>query len=225
MYSICMIYLIVMNDSDEVIARITMRLAGVLQSTRDLWVRRVSEYFNQMESLVNGQWFDTDDLPGIIRESKQAAREALEGLSNDLSSEMLHVMSGTIQRFESENTSLLNEINSLRESLSFALSGDENDVRRENENLRRALMEFPEFTVLATLQRYSVLRYNELSELTNIKKGKLRKFVKTLASKGYISIDKKSKPHRILFVSAPWRLINNEQSVVINTSLFVPSRP
>ncbi len=195
-----------MSGSDELVARLTMRLAGVLQSTRDLWVKRVSEYFSQLESLVNGQWFEREDLPGLIRESKSAAKEALEGLSNDLSSQMLHMLSATVQRFESENTELAERIESLTESLSLALSGDENDVRRENENLRNALMTVPKFQLLLHIQKSSVLTYDELSRLSGMTKGKIRSYVKALVADGYVLVNKNTKPHTLIFVSAPWRM-------------------
>ena len=159
-------------------------------------------------------------MKGVIREARMATREALDGLGNDLSSELVHSSSGVVQRYEYERASLVEEINDLRASVARSLSGDENEVRRENESLRTALQSIPEFHVLQHIRISSYLTYDELSKIVGIKKGKLRKLVKALAERGYVNIDKKSKPHRVVYISAPWRssIFSDESAETLSSS-------
>ncbi|MCK5152634.1 MAG: hypothetical protein KAQ65_12360 [Candidatus Thorarchaeota archaeon] len=45
-----------MTNPDDNAARLTLKLAGVFQEVRDIWVRRLESYFGQLESLIDGQW-------------------------------------------------------------------------------------------------------------------------------------------------------------------------
>jgi DNA-binding MarR family transcriptional regulator len=193
-----------MAQPDDVAARTTLRIAGVFQEIRDSWVRRLDSYFNQIESLLEGQWIDVQDMTGIIHESRMASREAIDGLGNDLSSELVHASNGIITRYEAERASLQEEINDLRQTISRLLSGDANAIRRENEALRSAIASVPEFSLLETIEKNRRTSYDDLAIVTGVKKSSLRKLVKELASRGYVGIDKKTKPHSIIFISSPW---------------------
>ncbi|MBE0527246.1 MAG: hypothetical protein IH631_09905, partial [Candidatus Thorarchaeota archaeon] len=50
-----------MTNPDETAARTTLRIAGVFQEIRDSWVRRLDSYYNQIESLTEGDWIDSQD--------------------------------------------------------------------------------------------------------------------------------------------------------------------
>lgn len=193
-----------MTTTDDNTARITLRIAGVLQEIRDLWSKRLDTYYTQIESLVDGQWLESEDILGIIRESRMASREALDGLGNDLSAELVHTSSGVVARYESERLSFIEEINDLRNEISRLLSGDENSVRCENESLRAAIDALPEFKLLKIIQRNRRVDYNQLSDYAGEKKSTVRKLVKELMKKGYVNVDKKCRPHKIIFLSAPW---------------------
>jgi hypothetical protein len=193
-----------MSTPEDIAARSTLKLAGIFQQARDLWVRRIDSYFSHLESLTNGQRLDPSDITGIIKESKLASREALDGLGNDLSTELIHASNGMLVRYESERVILLNEISALKLSLDTYLSGDENAARRENQSLRTALMKMPEFQLLTVIQREHRASYSLLSELSGAKKGKVRKYVKALAESGFCHVDKKSRPHAVIFDFAPW---------------------
>ncbi|MCK4484507.1 MAG: hypothetical protein KAU89_06760 [Candidatus Thorarchaeota archaeon] len=193
-----------MSTAEDMAARLTLKLAGVFQQVRNLWVQRIDSYFSQLESLTNGQWLDSSDIAGIIKESKLASREALDGLSNDLSAELIHASNGMLVRYESERVTLLNEISNLQLSLDRYFSGDENAARRENQTLRTALMKMPEFQLLTIIQSEHRASYGRLSELSGAKKGKVRKFVKALVKSEFCHVDKKSRPHTVIFDLAPW---------------------
>jgi hypothetical protein len=194
----------VMTSQEENSGRFTLKLAGVLQEVRDLWVRRLDTYYNQLESLVDGQWLNEDDIRGILRESRMASREALDGLGNDLSSELLHVSNGIVARYEAERASLMQEINDLRESLGRALSGDERSIRRENETLHSAIAQVPEYELLQVVEASGRTTYDQLSEDSGRPKRAVRKLVKRLCSLGHVRIDKKARPHQVVYLSAPW---------------------
>jgi hypothetical protein len=170
-----------MTTTDDNTARMTLRIAGVLQEIRDIWAKRLDAYFAQIESLVDGQWLEIEDVIGIIRESRLASREALDGLGNDLSAELVHTSNGVVARYEAERLSFVEEINDLRTEIGQLLSGDENILRRE-------------------------------------KKSTIRKLVKELMKKGYVNIDKKSRPHAIIYLIAPW--ITKEESSQQNLEGF-----
>ncbi len=193
-----------MNYSDETIAKYTLRTAGTLQELRDSWIRKLDRYFEQIEELVQGEWFDTRDLLGIIRESRMATREALDGLSSDLSAEVVHSSNGIISRFVAERESLLEEIKDLRSSYSRAIAGDEHSVRRENESLYQAIKLIPEYRLLSVIQNLKRATYSELADLENQKKGTIRKLAKLLAERGYIYLNKSTRPHTVEFLYAPW---------------------
>ncbi|MHA1134871.1 MAG: winged helix-turn-helix domain-containing protein [Candidatus Thorarchaeota archaeon] len=193
-----------MNNPDETAARTTLRIAGVFQEIRDSWVRRLDSYYNQIESLTEGDWIEAQDLSGIIREARLASREAMDGLGNDLSSELVHSSNGIITRYEAERASLQEEINDLRKSLSRALSGDANNIRRENEALRIALLSVPEFGLLQLIQKNRRSTYDQLVETSGLTKAKVRKYAKELMARGYVHLDKKTRPHQIVYLSTPW---------------------
>ncbi len=194
----------VMASPDDIAARTTIRIAGAFQEIRDSWVRRLDSYYNQVESLLEGQWFDLADFAGIVRESRLASREAIDGLGNDLSSELIHASNGIITRYEAGRASLQEEINDLRGSLSRALSGDANAIRRENEALRLAINAVPEYSLLEIIRKNKRLSYDELADRGGQSKAKARKFAKQLSNLGYVAIDKKTKPHSVVFLSCPW---------------------
>lgn len=193
-----------MTTTDDNTARVTLRIAGALQEIRDIWAKRLDVYFTQIQSLIDGQWLDSKDIIGIIREARMATREALDGLGNDLSAELVHASNGVVARYEAERLSFVEEINDLRDEISRLLSGDENTLRRENESLRAALDAIPEFRLLRLIQRNRRCDYNRLAEESHEKKSAVRKMVKELVKKGYVSVDKKSRPHAIIYLLAPW---------------------
>jgi hypothetical protein len=193
-----------MTTIDDNAARMTLRIAGVLQEIRDIWAKRLDVYYTQVESLVDGQWLETEDVVGIIRESRMASREALDGLGNDLSAELVHTSNGVVARYEAERLSFIEEINDLRDEISRLLSGDENAMRRENESLRSAIDSLPEFNLLKVIQRSRKTNYKELETNSGEKKSVIRKLVKELMKKGYVNVDKKSRPHAIIYLTAPW---------------------
>jgi DNA-binding MarR family transcriptional regulator len=211
-----------MASPDEIAARTTIRIAGVFQEIRDSWVRRLDSYYNQIESLLEGKWFDSEDLAGIIRESRLASREAIDGLGSDLGSELVHASNGIISRYEAERASLQEEINDLRSALTRALSGDANAIRRENETLRSAIISVPEYNLLETIRRIRRVSYDELTERTDLTKAKLRKHVKELKNRGYVAIDKKTKPHSIIFLSCPWSASEPEIQYTLDTGQVTP---
>ncbi|MCF2137823.1 MAG: winged helix-turn-helix domain-containing protein [Candidatus Thorarchaeota archaeon] len=200
-----------MTGSEEIAARMTLKLAGELQQIRDVWVRRLENYFTQLESLVEGQWLDTSDLKGLIRESQSAAREALDGLGGDLSAVLVHESGGLFARFESERQSLSDEINTLRSELAQVLSGNENAIRIENQTLRAALFKIPEFKLLKIIKESGRASYKALSKSYGGKATAVRKLVKSLEKMGYVAIDKKSRPHTVVFLSAPWYSGTNDE--------------
>ena len=199
-----------MTNPDDNAARLTLKLAGVFQEVRDIWVRRLESYFGQLESLIDGQWISHEDMTGVLHEARMAAREALDGIGTDLSSELVHESNGVFGRFESERQSLIEEINDLRSSLSLANSGDEGLIRKENEALRHALLRLPEFHLLESLRVLGRVSYDVLAKSSGQKKSLVRRHCKKLVESGYIAIDKKSRPHQVFFISAPWR--NNRAS-------------
>ncbi|MHA1770547.1 MAG: winged helix-turn-helix transcriptional regulator [Candidatus Thorarchaeota archaeon] len=203
-----------MTDSDEIAARMTLKLAGELQQIRDVWVKRLENYFSQLESLVEGQWLDMADLKGLIRESQSAAREALDGLGGDLSAVLVHESGGLFARFENERQSLSDEIYTLRNQLAQVLSGNENTIRIENQALREALFKVPEFKLLKIVKEKGRVSYKELSKNYGEKTTTVRKLVKSLEKMGYVAIDKKSRPHTVVFLSAPWYSPASEESFV-----------
>lgn len=185
-------------------ARITLRIAGVFQEIRDIWVKRLDDYYTQIETLVDGQWLDSEDVIGIIRESRMASREALDGLGNDLSAELVHSSNGVIARYEAERLSFAEEISDLRDEIGRLLSGDENEMRRENESLRAAIDSIPEFKLLKIIQHSRRTDYKELETVSGLKKSVIRRLVKELMKRGYVNLDKKSRPHAIIYLTAPW---------------------
>ncbi|MFX0108316.1 MAG: winged helix-turn-helix domain-containing protein, partial [Candidatus Hodarchaeota archaeon] len=57
------------------------------------------------------------------------------------------------------------------------------------------------------LQTSGPVTYDSLAQLSGLTRGKTLKHVKILRKKGYVAIDKKARPHEVLFLSAPWRLL------------------
>jgi len=194
-----------MNDPDDNAARLTLKMAGVFQEVRDIWVRRLENYFGQIGSLIEGQWIEPKDMVGIVREAAEASREALDGLGTDLSAELVHESRGVFGRFESERQSLLEEITDLRNSLAEAASGDEGRIRKENAILRRAIVSIPEFKILEQIRIMGRGSYKEIAKSSGQKVVEVRKLSKKLMKNGYVNIDKKTRPHSVLFLSAPWR--------------------
>ncbi len=215
-----------MNSPEDSAARHTLRIAGVFQEIRDVWIRRLEDYFSQIESLIDGEWMQTEDMAGIVREAKSASREALDGLGADLSSELVHESHGIFKRFEVERQALNEEISDLRFSLAAANSGDEGLVRRENERMRHALANVPEYRLLGHVRELRRASYDELAKASHFKKSEVRKYAKSLMEKGHVAIDKKTKPHAIVFLSAPWRICaeesGNEDVQSSQLSLDVP---
>ncbi|MFW9770144.1 MAG: winged helix-turn-helix domain-containing protein [Candidatus Thorarchaeota archaeon] len=203
-----------MTTIEDNAARMTLRIAGVFQEIRDIWARRLDSYYSQMESLVDGQWLEAADILGIIREARLASREALDGLGNDLSSELVHTSNGVVARYEAMRSSLLEEIADLRNEISNLSSGDENAIRRENIALRDALLAVPEFDLLQIIQRNRRMTYDQLCEESGQKKSAVRKQAKELMKRGHINIDKKSRPHAIVYLSAPWSQRGLDQQVL-----------
>jgi hypothetical protein len=194
-----------MNSPEDSAARHTLRIAGVFQEIRDVWIRRLEDYFDQIESLIEGQWMQTEDMAGVVREAKSASKEALDGLGADLSSELVHESHGIFKRFEVEREALTEEINDLRFSLAATTSGDEGLMQRENERMRHALATIPEYRLLGFVRELGRASYDELVEISQLKKSKVRNYSKSLMEKGHVVIDKKTRPHVVVFLSAPWR--------------------
>ncbi|MFW9932695.1 MAG: hypothetical protein ACFFDR_08565 [Candidatus Thorarchaeota archaeon] len=206
-----------MNSPDDNAARLTLKMAGVFQEVRDTWVRRLENYYGQLESLINGQWIESSDMIGVLREAVSASREALDGLGTDLSAELVHESRGVFGRFESERQALLEEINDLRNSLAVAISGDEGFIRKENYRLREIIMSVPEYRLLEFIRTKGRGSYNEIAELSRLKVSEVRKLSRILMNKGFITIDKKSKPHAIVFISAPWKQVQNSVDAAFDT--------
>lgn len=202
-----------MNTNDDAAARATLKMAGVFQGKRDLWVRRLETYFSEVERLVVGEWLDSTDLIGLVKESRLASREAIDGLANDLSAELLHESSSVFNRFESERAVLMEEITRLQASLSRLLSADEDGIRSENDALRSIVLNLPEYQLLCVIQQIKSGNYEEIADASGVSKAKVRKCVKTLTERGNVFIDKKSRPHRVHFVFAPWDDLPSEQTI------------
>lgn len=211
-----------MGSPEDTSAKITLKLAGVFQEVRDSWVKRINMYFDQLLSLIEGDWFESSDMVGLLQEARMASREALDGLGTDLSSELVHASSGIVNRYEYERASLTEEINDLRIGIARALAGDENEIRRENETMLEALHSVPEYQILHHIRRNSPASYDEISKLSGVKKGQLRKLVKSLMARGHVSIDKKSRPHKVIFLSAPWRRQNPVKEIVESYQSTLP---
>jgi hypothetical protein len=203
-----------MTATNDSAARMTLRIAGVLQEIRDIWVKRLDDYYAQIEALVDGEWLDTEDVPGIIREARMASREALDGLGNDLSAELIHASNGVVARYEAQRLSFVEEISDLRDEISRLLSGDENALRRENDSLRAAIDSIPEFRLLKIIQNNRNTTYMDLETDSGLTKSVIKKLVKELKSKGYVNVDKKSRPHAIIYLTAPW----NQKAPQLQTS-------
>ena len=193
-----------MVHSQELVARTTIRIAGVFQEITEAWLRRLDSYYSQLESLVKGDWLSPDDLKGILSESKLASREALNGLGSDLSAQLVHESSGLLARFEIERTGLCEEISDLKMTLDDFTSNDEFSVHIENQMLKKAIFSVPDFRVLQALQNLEQCSYSQLSERTGHNKRELKKIMKLLCELGYTEIDKGKRPHVIKFISAPW---------------------
>ncbi|MFQ5832895.1 MAG: hypothetical protein ACE5H4_09350 [Candidatus Thorarchaeota archaeon] len=193
-----------MSHHEEAAARATLRVAGVFQELRDVWMRRLDSYFAEVERLIDGEWLDSADIAGLIKETRLASKEAVDGLANDLSTELLHASSGVFARYEAERLALNQTIDNQRETVSRILASDDSGLRRENQALREAIAEMPEYVLLRTLQQLGSTTYDELSRECDIGKGKIRKYVKSLMARGHVAVNKKLRPHKILFLSAPW---------------------
>ncbi|MFW9967301.1 MAG: hypothetical protein ACFFEA_09125 [Candidatus Thorarchaeota archaeon] len=193
-----------MSSHDDIAARATLRIAGAFQGKRDLWVRRLESYFTELEKLIDGEWLDASDLAGLVREARLASREAIDGLANDLSAELLHTSSGVFSRFESDRASLITEIGRLKAKITTLLSSDEEGVLRENDALRSVVLNLPEYQLLCVIHQARGGTYADISMKSKVAKSKVRKYVKILAERGHVIIDRKSRPHRVLFVDTPW---------------------
>jgi len=214
-----------MSNHEDVAARSTLKIAGVLQSKRDLWVRRLENYYTELERLIVGEWLDSTDLTGLVREARLASREAIDGLANDLSAELLHASSGIFSRFETDRASLVAEISKLQTELARLLSLDEEGVLRENDALRSVVLNLPEYQLLCVIQQIRGGTYAEISSNSKVTKGKVQKYVKVLAERGHVLIDRKARPHRVLFVDTPWQPIPTALSSQIHLDLQTVLRP
>jgi hypothetical protein len=209
------------GSNDDAAARMTLKTAGVFQEITGLWVRRLEAYFSQLQSLTEGQMLTGDDLVGIIQEARLASKEALAGLGNDLSAELVHESSGLISRHEAERASLSEEITDLRESITRALSGDENAAKRQNEALFAAVMSVPEYRLLEIIRAYGIATYEQLVSASGQKRATVTKQVKGLAAKGYLAVERVSRRQTIRFLSAPWMNIGSE----LQNPLGMPADP
>ncbi|MHA2161286.1 MAG: winged helix-turn-helix transcriptional regulator [Candidatus Thorarchaeota archaeon] len=211
-----------MSNSNDTAAKLTLKIAGAYQEVRDAWTKRVDSYFDQLESLVAGEWFESSDLTGIIIEAKSAAREALIGLGNDLSAELVHATGGVVSRFEAERFSLIEELADLRNTLSRVLESDEEGIRQENESLRYAIRTVPEYKLLNVIRKLNRASYTEIAKASGLKKGKVTNYVKLLMARGHVQVNKKTRPHSVVFLSAPWK--NNPIDQPGDTSISTPKR-
>ena len=75
---------------------------------------------------------------------------------------------------------------------------------RENDALRSVVLNLPEYQLLCVIQQCRGGTYADLSVKSKVKKGKVQKYVKMLAERGHVIIDRKSRPHRVIFVDTPW---------------------
>ena len=214
-----------MSSHDDLAARATLRIAGVFQGKRDLWVRRLESYFTELEKLIDGEWLDSSDLAGLVREARLASREAIDGLANDLSAELLHTSSGVFSRFESDRASLVSEISKLQAEISRLLSSDEEGVLRENDALRSVVLNLPEYQMLCIIQQVRTGTYADISTKSKVTKAKVQKYVRSLAERGHVMIDRKSRPHRVLFIDTPWEPSPTALSNQIHPGLEPALRP
>ncbi|TFG05433.1 hypothetical protein EU538_11375 [Candidatus Thorarchaeota archaeon] len=193
-----------MTVPDDTSARLTLKVAGAFQEARDLWVRRLDAYFSQLEQLVHGQWLTSDDIRGILRESRLAAREAIDGFGEDLSTQLTHESSGLIGRFQTERNELIEQIDDLEKRIDRMLSTDQGSIRRENENLRDTIMSMPEFELLTLIQEQGETTYKKIAKVSDCSVKEVRKLVRLLSKSGHVSINKSTRPHEIHFLHAPW---------------------
>lgn len=214
-----------MSNHEESAARSTLRMAGVLQEVRDVWIRRLESYFAEVERLIDGEWLDASDLAGLVKETRLASKEAVDGLANDLSAELLHASSGVFARYEAERLALSEEIEKQKTKVARILAGDEDGLRRENESLRNAIANVPEYTLLKMVQMLRGTTYDELAEKSGLGKGTIRKHLKSLMAQGYVTVNKKARPHKILFLSAPWDLHSPVAVAQIPLQNAQPLRP
>lgn len=214
-----------MGSNDDAAARMTLKTAGVFQEITSLWVRKLETYFGQLQSLTEGRMLTEGDLVGIIQEARLASRAALAGLGNDLSAELVHESSGLISRHEAERASLSEEIADLRESITRALSGDENAAKRQNEALFAAVMSVPEYRLLEIIRGYGVATYEQLVSATGQKRAVITKHVKGLAAKGYLAVERVSRRQTIRFLSAPWMNTCSEIQNPVRMSADPPRCP
>ena len=75
-----------------------------------------------------------------------------------------------------------------------------------------------EFGLLQTIQKNRRSTYDQLVECTGLSKAKLRKMTKELMTRGYVNIDKKSKPHQVVYLSTPWSTPEPEVQCTLETS-------
>jgi hypothetical protein len=204
-----------MSNHEESAARTTLRMAGVLQEVRDVWIRRLESYFAEVERLIDGEWLDASDIAGLIKETRLASKEAVDGLANDLSAELLHASSGVFARYEAERLALSEEVERQKKKLARILTSDEDGLKRENESLRNAISNVPEYALLKTIQKLRGTTYEELAGKSGLGKGTIRKHLKSLMAQGYVAVNKKARPHKILFLSSPWDF----QSPVVATQI------
>jgi len=214
-----------MSNHEESAARTTLRMAGVLQEVRDVWTRRLESYFTEVERLIDGEWLDASDLAGLVRETRMASKEAVDGLANDLSAELLHASSGVFARYEAERLALNKEIEKQKRRVARILASDEDGIRRENESLRTAIASVPEYALLKTVQALRRTTYDELADTSGLGKGAIRKHLKSLMAMGYVTVNKKARPHKILFLSAPWKFHSPVAVVQSHLQNAQPLRP
>ncbi|MEM4735220.1 MAG: hypothetical protein QXS20_05820 [Candidatus Thorarchaeota archaeon] len=193
-----------MDCPEDLCARRTLRTAGTFQEIRDAWKRRLDAYFHQLNSLIEGGWYTVNDLSGIVRESRNAAHEALDGLAGDLSAELVHESSRLIQKYEKERSSLNGQIQDLKSMLNGVLSGEEDFFRRQNELLIAALMKIPEYQLLEVLRAHGKATYDELARAMAWKKPAVRKACSVLVSSGYAALEGTARARVVRFLSAPW---------------------
>ena len=55
-----------MGHSEDLVARTTLRIAGVFQEITEAWSKRLDSYFTQLDSLIKGEWLGPNDIRGMV---------------------------------------------------------------------------------------------------------------------------------------------------------------
>ena len=84
--------------------------------------------------------------------------------------------------------------------------------------MRVAITSVPEFNLLKVIQRNRRSTYAQLEEGTGLSKAKIRKYAKELMARGYVQMDKKARPHQIVYLSTPWSIPEPEVQGTLETT-------